>query len=208
MRKLCIVLALGLLLSMVGSAQSLKIEDKELASLVKVVLMLRNPNKTNFNKAKQLLQADDRWTPMNETGDLQATECKPTEMTSTFKLNRLLNSIVKEKKRVSTTGTMLNGEDSRYHYSLYERSLKKGKSATYQLRNRSGKQTLVLVPLGKKKGNLSIFVDGEKPNITEDADGTIICTFIATGKEISFTVTNKSGAALPFVILNHNSRKE
>ncbi len=207
MRK-CIVLALGLLLSIVGSAQSLKIEDKELASLVKVSKMLRNPSKANYNKAKQLLKADEKWTPMNETGDLQANECKASEKTSSFKLNRLLNSIAKEKKRVSTTGTMLNGEDSRYHYSLYERSLKKGKSATYQLRNRSGQQTLVLVPFVKKKGSLSIFVDGEKTNITEEEDGTVICTFNATGKEISFTVTNKSGAALPFVILNHNSRKE
>ena len=208
MRRPCIILALGLLISMVGSAQSLKIEDKDLASLVEVSKMLRNPSKANYKKAKLLLKADEKWTPMNETGDLQATECKPSEKTSTFKLNRLLNSIVKEKKRVSTTGTMLNGEDSRYHYSLYERSLKKGMSATYQLRNRSGKQTLVLVPFVKKKGSLSILVDGEKPIITEDADGTVICTFNAIGKEISFTVTNKSGAALPFVILNHNSKKE
>lgn len=204
----CIVFALGLVLSMVGSAQSLKIEDKELESLVKVSKMLRNQSKANYNKAKLILKADEKWTPMNETGDLQATECKPTEMTSTFKLNRLLNRITKEKKRVSTNGSMLNGEDSRYHYSLYERSLKKGMSATYQLRNRSGKQTLVLVPFVKKKGSLSILVDGEKPNITEDADGTVICTFNATGNEISITVTNKSGAALPFVLLNHNSRKK
>lgn len=208
MRRQYIILALGLLLSMGGSAQSLKIEDKELASLVKVSKMLRNQSKANYNKAKLILKADEKWTPMNETGDLQATECKPTEMTSTFKLNRLLNRITKEKKRVSTNGSMLNGEDSRYHYSLYERSLKKGMSATYQLRNRSGKQALVLVPFVKKKGSLSILVDGEKPNITEDADGTVICTFNATGNEISISVTNKSGAALPFVLLNHNSRKK
>lgn len=208
MKKLLYIAIIACLVSLGSRTQSIKIEDKELESLVKVSKMLRNQSKANYNKAKLLLKADEKWTPMNETGDLQATECKPSEMTSTFKLNRLLNRITKEKKRVSTNGTMLNGEDSRYHYSLYERSLKKGMSATYQLRNRSGKQTLVLVPFVKKKGSLSIFVDGEKPNITEDADGTVICTFNAAGNEISITVTNKSGAALPFVILNHNSRKK
>lgn len=188
-------------------AQEIKM-DKEMASLVEVVKMLRDPSQANFNKAKQLLKADGKWTPMNETGQLQATECKPSEKTPSFRLNRLLTSIANEKKRVITTGTMLNGEDSRYNYSLYERSLKKGKSATYRLRNRSGKQMLVLVPFAKKKGCLSILVDGKKPNITEEQDGTLVCSFYSSEKEISFTVTNKSGAALSFVLLNHNSRKK
>ena len=188
-------------------AQEIKI-DKELASLVEVVKMLRDPSQANFNKAKQLLEADGKWTPMNETGKLQATECKPSEKTPSFRLNRLLTSIANEKKRVITTGTMLNGEDSRYNYSLYERSLKKGKSATYLLRNRSGKQTLVLVPFLKKKGCLSILVNGKKPSVTEGLDGTLVCSFDSSEKEISFTVTNKSGAALSFVLLNHNSRKK
>lgn len=188
-------------------AQEIKI-DKELASLVEVVKMLRVPSQANFSKARQLLKADGKWTPMNETGKLQITECKPSEKTPSFRLNRLLTSIANEKKRVSTTGSMLNGEDSRYNYSLYERSLKKGKSATYKLRNRSGKQTLVLVPFVKKKGSLSILVDGNKPTIMEDQDGTVVCTFNSTGKEISLSVTNKSGAALSFVLLNHNSRKK
>lgn len=188
-------------------AQEIKI-DNELASLVEIVKILRVPSQANFSKVKQLLKADEKWTPMNETGKLQVTECKPSEKTPSFRLNRLLTSIANEKKRVITTGTMLNGEDSRYNYSLYERSLKKGKSATYKLRNRSGKQTLVIVPFIKMKGSLTILVDGKKPSITEDQDGTVVCTFNSSEKEISFTVTNNSGAALSFVLLNHNSRKK
>ena len=188
-------------------AQDVKM-DKELSSLVDVVKILRNPSESNYNKATKLLKADEKWTPMNETGDLKATECKASENTATFKLNRILTSVMKEQKRVSTTGTMLNGEDSRYNYSLYERSLKKGKSATYKLKNRCGTQTFVLVPYTKRKGGLSILVDGKKPAMTEQEDGTLICSFYSSGKEISLAVTNKSGTALSFVLLNHNSRKK
>lgn len=188
-------------------AQEVKM-DKELSALVDAIKILRNPSESNYNKATKLLKSDEKWTPMNETGKVKATECKASENIPTFKLNRILTCVMKEQKRVSTTGTMLNGEDSRYNYSLYERSLKKGKSATYKLKKRYGKQTFVLVPYVKMKGSLSVFVDGKKPMMTEQEDGTLICSFDSSGKEISLNVTNKSGVALSFVLLNHNSRKK
>jgi len=204
-----IVFGLLVCLMALGSyAQDAKIEDKELASLVDVVKLLRKPTEANFNKAKRLLGADGKWTPMTETGNLQATECKPSEKTPGFKLNRILTSVASERKRVSTPDEMLNGEDPRYNYSLFERSLKKGKKATYKLRRRTGRQTFVLVPFVGKEGSLSIAVDGKSPKVTELEDGTVLCSFDATGNDVSLSVTNKSGAALSFVLLNHNSRKK
>lgn len=203
-----ITLIIMCMIAQVCIAQNVGIEDKELASLVEMVKILRNPTESNYNQVKKLLKADERWTSMNETGKLQSTECKASEGITGFKLNRILYSVVKEQKRVSTPGSMLSGEDSRYNYSLYERSLKKGKSATYKLRKRYGKQTFVLVPYVEKKGSLSVFVDGKKPVTIEQEDGTLVCSFDSTGKEISLSVTNKSGAALSFVIINHNSRKK
>ena len=169
--------------AMTAFAQKVEM-DKELTSLVDAVKILRTPGEGSYNKAKQLLMADTKWTPMNETGDLQPTECRPSEKSD-----------------------MLNGEDARYSYSLYERSLKKGKSATYSLKNRTGKQTIVLVPYSEKKGSLTLKVNGKKPTVTEQEDGTLVCAFNATGKELSLSVSNQSGAPLSFVILNYNSRK-
>lgn len=191
-----------------SAAQSAVVEDKELARLVDVVKMLRNADEANFNKAQEVLKADQLWVAMSETGGLQETECKPSEKMPTFKLNRILYAAEKARKYVSAKSEMLNGEDSRYDYSLFERSLKKGKSATYRLKKRVGKQTFVLIPYVKKKGSLSVMIAGKKPATVECEDGTVVCTFNATGKELAMTVTNKSGAALPFVILNHNSRKK
>lgn len=184
------------------------ISDKELSSLVEIVKLLRNPSEENFNKALDLLKADGSWISMSETGKLQNSECKPNNRIPGFKLNRILNAAEKERKYVSTKTDMLNGEDSRYNYSLFERSLKKGKSATYHLKKRDGKQTIVLVPYVKKKGSLSVLIDGKKPTTTESEDGTVTCTFYATGMEFSLNVANKSGSVLPFVILNYNSRKK
>lgn len=209
MRRCNLVFALIWLASITGSAQKLKIEDKELASLVEVVELLRVPSEANFNKAKQLLAADDKWTPMSETGKLQDTECKPSDKAPGFKLNRLLTSVGKERKYVATPGSMLNGEDERFRYSLYERSLKRGKAATYKLKKRYGKQTLVLVPFVRKKGCLTVMVDGKKTTCTEDTDGSLLCTFsYMTQKELVLTVANNSGKALSFVIINHNSRQK
>lgn len=196
------------IIAVISYPQAPKIGDKELEALVDVVKILRNPSESSFKQATKLLKADEKWTPMRETGELKATECKHSDKIPSFKLNRILNSIAKERKRVSTTGTMLNGEDSRYNYSLYERSLKKGKSATYTLKNRLGKQTFVLIPYKNKKGCLSVIVDGKKVKTLEQEDGTLLCSFVSSGKEMALTVTNKSGAALSFVLLNHNSRKK
>ena len=190
-------------------AQNIVIQDEELASLVDVVKLLRIQNEKNYNKATKILKADNKWTPMNETGELKDTECKPSEKTPSFKLNRILTSVARERKYVSAKGEMLNGEDERYHYSLYERSLKKNSEATYRLRNRYGKQTLVIVPFYKQKGSLAVMVNGDKQFSTKEAeDGILICHFVANGSEISLTVKNQSTNPLPFVIINYNSRKK
>ena len=167
------ILILAMCSSVSLHAQASKM-DKELTALVDAVRILRNPSESSFNQTTKLLKADERWTPMRETGELKDTECKPSDKVPSFKLNRILNSVEKERKHVSTTGTMLNGEDSRYSYSLYERSLKKGKSATYSLRKRSGRQTFVVVPYVKKKGSLSVLVNGRKVKTLEQEDGTIV----------------------------------
>ena len=106
MKKL--VLTCLMLCAMTAFAQKVEM-DKELTSLVDAVKILRTPGEGSYNKAKQLLMADTKWTPMNETGDLQPTECRPSE-TPGFKLNRMMTSIGKERKHVVTKSDMLNGE--------------------------------------------------------------------------------------------------
>lgn len=94
-KKFFIVLAC--IICQVCTAQNLEFKDKELASLVEVVNMLRPSTEASFNKAKQALMADDKWVTMSETGDLQDAECKPQDKTPSFKLNRILYAAEKRE---------------------------------------------------------------------------------------------------------------
>lgn len=206
MKKIFAMIAM--MLPMAVMAQEIKM-DKELSSLVGLVKMLRVQNETNFDKAVQQLKGDYSWTAMSETGDIRKTECKPADKVCGFKLNRIMNKALNGRKCVSSKDEMLNGEDLRYNYSLYERSLKGKNKATYTLKNRYGKQTLVVVPFNGQKGSLSIEVNGKAVASTQEGkDGTLYSSFTSDGQPLSLTISNLSKTPLAFVILNHNSRKE
>ena len=183
--------------------------DKELSYLIGIVKMLRVQNAANFDKALQQLKSDYLWTPMCETGEIRKTECKPADKVRGFKLNRIMTNALKERKHVSTKDEMLNGEDSRYKYSLYERSLKGNSKATYTLNKRYGNQTLVVVPFNGQKGSLSMEVNSRAIASTQEGeDGTLVCYFEANAQPLSLTIENHSKTPMSFVILNHNSRNK
>lgn len=187
-------------------AQEVKM-DKELSALVDIVKLLRSENESNYNKAVRLLETDAKWTSMCETGEKKDTEFSPSNKTQSFKLNRAMNAATSKRKIIIAKGEMLSGEDSRFNYSLIERFLKKNNSASYTLRKREGRQIFVFVPLSKKKGSLTVSVKGKSPSIRESSDGIVTCSFDNKEEDVVLTVTNRSGDKMPFVIINHNSRK-
>lgn len=184
-------------------------DDKELALLVDVVKMLRSALETDYAKASQILSFDVRWTPMNETGAVRPQECKPSDKVAGFKLNRILSKADRGRKYVSTHGDMINGEDARYDYSLYERALKAKSKAEYVLKGRKGKQTFVIIPYqASAVRQLAVKATGQSVQTSrDDKDGLITVTCVASGNEVKLTVENRSSQPQSFVILNHNSRK-
>lgn len=214
MRKSGLLLGLLFLMVQLVSAQSMN--DKELQSLIEVVKMLRSSDEADFNKASQILAADTKWTSMSELGVKQHTECLPVDKVPGFKLNRILSKAEGNRKYVYTHGDMLNGEDERYNYSLYERSVKAGLEVTYKLKGREGGQTFVLIPYGGKGANLSgciMLDDGMKIGFSpEIQDGGILVAYcessiLTRDKVFSVTIKNGSSQNQSFVIINHNTRK-
>lgn len=196
------------------TAQSL--DDKELQSLIGVVKMLRMSDETTFNKAEKILSVDTKWTSMNELGVKQKTECLPADKVPGFKLNRILSKAEGSRKYVYTHGDMLNGEDERYNYSLYERSVKAGQEVTYKLRGREGAQTFVIVPYRGNLANLSAYITldgGQIINLVWDGqdDGVLVAhcksSLLTRDKVFAITVKNGSTENQSFVIINHNTRK-
>ena len=187
--------------------------DKELNRLINSVLLLRSSEMTQYKAVEQTLNKDSQWTRMDELGPLKTNECKPSDKVSTFKLNRMLWSLEKSRKYVSTHGDFLNGNDSHYNYSLFERSVKAGTTVQHTLKMREGKQTFAVIPFEKLNEELSVSISCNKNNFSQEMvtpDGYMIfegyCK--STDDEITITVNNKGKNNLSFVIINHNSRKK
>lgn len=195
-----------------GLSASAQIADAELRSLVDVVTRLRTPGEAAYTRALAALEADTKWTPMNETGRVTPNECGPSEKLSRFRLNRILNKADAARKYVSTHGDMLNGADERYNYSLYERALRAGKSETYSLPGRAGRQTIVIVPHAAQGSGITATVSGGGVAVTfrSDKSGVLVAELdskaVSKDRPLTLTVSNTSGQPQAFVIINHNTR--
>lgn len=212
MRKITVSLLAFISIALTANGQ-LHLDD-ETMTLVEIVKMLRISNEANFNKATKLLSNDLKWTPMNETGNVRDVECKASDKVTGFKLNRILSKVEGSRKFVTTHGDMVNGEDTRFDYSLYERRLKAKSTVNYQLKGRSGKQTFVIIAYNKTARLKSSVKYGDKEvcKATSNTDGIVELTWDSNlpipEKEFTLTISNETNLPQPFVIINHNTRKK
>lgn len=215
MKSRIYTLLLILCFSISTFAQKATFSDKELSALVDIVKMLRTSNETNFNKATQVLKSDTKWTMMDETGAVRADkECKASDKVPGFKLNRILSKVSGGRKYVATHGDMVNGEDTRYNYSLYERALKPGVEVAYRLKGREGKQTFVIVPF-KADAKFEVAVKSNGKTVSsskKNPDGTVVVEWTKNtpSKTLTFDLVVKNGSkdSQSFVIINHNTRNK
>lgn len=213
MCKKLIILFVSLCVCSSVTAQ-IGIEDKELTVLVDVVGMLRKSTEEGFNKASRILSDDVKWIPMYETGRVREDlECKASEKVPGFKLNRILTKAYESRKYVSTHGDMVNGEDARYDYSLYERTIKPMAQVDYHLTGREGKQVFIVIPYNRSALlEATIRCAGKKWSGKVIDDGTSIIkweTDTPSGDmEFVLSVTNGSDSPQSFVIINHNTRRK
>lgn len=186
--------------------------DNEVRSLLGTVCCLRGADAKTYNRVEALLSEDEAWTPMNETGAFQEGECPPYDDIPYFGLNRILSHIAIERKMIHTHGDFLNGEDERYNYSLYERSVRAGFSVSYTLKGREGKQWFIIIPYDKDGGGLSASISingGSKIPFAQAENGTIATYLDLPQLDVNdlMTITVRGTRNQSFVLLNHNSRK-
>ena len=122
-----------------------------------------------------------------------------------FKLNQVIAYVYKKQNHMlESKGDMLNGNEKDIHYSLIEKSVKRGGKVTYQIKGRSGDQDFVFV----------VYLYTGKKEIRKEA--TDVCTIhldgISRKLPIKFSITylndkaNKD-AIESFAILNYNQQK-
>lgn len=198
-----------LLLLLAASVFSLKAQNDELNKLTDIVKSLQTDGEKAYKAAITTLAADKLWTPMDELGINRNVECRASERVPGFRLNSALTNAENKERYQTTSGNHLNGADSRYNYSLFEKTLKEGKSVSFSLPQRWGEQVIIIIPFNpqskisaKASGGDKDFIVAPSGNGSLKLTGTVV-----KGQSLNLSVTNESGENISYVILNYNSRK-
>ena len=207
MKRLFFIILMNLIL--IGPVLAQKETDWELQNLMNVVSTLRQPNGQKWDQAMQAFKRDSLWTMMDEIKS--DNEYKPIG-NNQFKLNSILNDCSGYNKKM-VRGDFLNGNDPNYDYALTERGIKKGRTVSYELSYREGKQTFIVMPYKKTDGKIEVKAfHNDKPTgeTYTDDEGNIHLSINADVKlsdKLRLIITNHSEENMPVVIINHNSRK-
>lgn len=204
MKRLLILTGILLTAFIAGRAQG-----DELNRLADIVKSLRSGGETAYNRAIKDLGGDKLWTPMDELGTDKTAECRVTDRVPGFRLNAVMTNAENAQRYQTTTGNHLNGADTRFNYSLYEKTLKAGKTVSYTLNGRQGDQTFLLIPY--KTDKVGLQAEGRSGSENFKAvrlnDGTIKLTGkVAKGNPVRLTVSNTGNENLSYVVINYNAR--
>ena len=194
--------------------------DKYLQEITNVVKKLRKSSQSVYDTAITTLSKDGRpkITLMDEIKWAGDEEEKANEVKGSkgnrFKLNRIVANVYKEQNHQLESKTdMLNGNEKDVHYSIIEKSVKRGGKVTYEINGRSGKQDFVFVSFNPKSKYV-VYVYLGKQIIRKEA--TDVCTIHLDGvlrnQPIIFSITylDKKGnknLVESFAIINYNPQK-
>ena len=208
MKKTFIILFFNVV--MLATALAQQVTDKELQKLMSIVGSMRHASQTTWEAAKTTLISDSLWTALDEA-ERHQNEYWPMG-SDYFKLNKIHVDNSGHDKNM-TPGEMLNGNDERYNYSMTERGIKAGRTVSYELTHRVGRQTLVVMPYRKGSTDLEVkmFRNGrEIGRPIRDADGNIIVNIAENVQDddlLRIDITNQGTKNMPVVIINHNTRR-
>lgn len=188
---------------------SAKAQNDELNKLTDIVKSLQTGGEKAYKDAIVALAADKLWTPMDELTIDRNVECRASDRVPGFRLNSALTNAESKERYQTSTGNHLNGADIRYNFSLFEKTLKVAKTATFSLPQRWGEQVLIIFPFNPQSKIEATANGGDKDfTVTPNGNGSLKLTgSVVKGKPLNLTVTNKSGENISYVILNYNSRK-
>lgn len=184
--------------------------------LLDVALKLRNRDSRSWNTAQDELEKRlAQFTLMNELQDRENDCPLVSNQVKTFGVNRIVSEL-KRGRRVQNTGReLLDGADVRFSYSIYEKGVKMGRTATYTMSGRAGKQVFVVVPYAANQPYSVELVKADGTTIQPTGKDSKGVTYFlvdtdkgpAPGETLTLKLTNKdSKNNASFVIINHNYR--
>jgi hypothetical protein len=219
MKKKLIFMFWSFAIFMVAQAQEQT--DSYLQDIARVVKELRKSNNSTRNSAIATLSADQKpkITLMDEikwAGDKEekANEVKGAKGNH-FKLNQVVAYVYKKQNHLlESKNGMLNGNEKDIHYSIIEKSVKRGRKVTYQLYGRKGEQDFMFIPFNpNSRFVVTMYVNGLKVDRKESTDTCQIHLERLSGRQtIVFSINyldDKANKDLveSFAIINYNPQK-
>lgn len=191
-------------------------QEQTTQKMLDAALMLRRGDVQSWNKAQdELEKCISMITLMDELED-DDNDCPLVSgQMRTFGVNRIVSEL-KRGNRVQNTGReLLDGADARFSYSIYEKGVKKGKTATYTMSGRDGQQVFLIVPQNPKLP-YSVVLSRQDGTVIpvggKDARGVTYYQISTEdgprpGETLTLKITNddKENNA-SFIIINHNYR--
>ncbi len=191
-------------------------EEEVTIQLINASLTLRRNDQTSWHNAGQALkQRLNLFTLMNELEDEVHDKRLADADIQAFGLNTLIHNLKqaqRQNRATQNTGHgLLDGTDKRFKYTLYEKGVKKGSTATYTIPQRVGKQVIVVVPHDAKqayaarlyKNGVAVAPAGKDRNgvtyFVLDAEKAL-----KQGDVLKLQIQNRdSNRHAAFVIINH-----
>lgn len=214
---ICLVLTLFACLPAMAQTSLETNGENETAKLLNAVLLLRDASDEQWNEAQDLFaKYANLVTLMDELKDRENDCLLVKKNVNHFGVNRIINA-VKRGRRVQNSGKeLLDGADARFKYSIYEKGVRKGCTAAYEMTKRSGKQVFVIIPYSAmQKYETNLYVEGGtvyQPTM-RDKNGVTYYYIDAepgpcAGDTLKLDITNNGNANAAFVIINHNYRNK
>lgn len=218
MRKL--LLLTFLLTASVMPSQAQEQADSYMQDITEIVKGLRKSSNSVRNSAIATLSANKnpKVTLMDEikwagNEEERANEVKGAKG-NRFKLNQVIAYVYKKQNhQLESKSNMLNGNEKDIHYSLIEKSVKRGGKVTYEIKGRSGEQDFVFIPFNPKSKYVVYMYVGKKSIRKEASDVCIIhLDEISRKLPITFSINylddkDNKDTVESFAILNYNPQK-
>lgn len=218
-KPLLLLLPLLLVATLSFAQPRLDPKQEELTrKLLDATLLLRQADQQNWTRARSEFEKRlAQFTLMDELRDRANDYPLAGNGIRTFGVNRIITALKDRSNRtVQNSGQrLLDGSDSRFSYSIYEKGVRAGRTATYTMRERYGKQVFLIVP---HKADQAYSVTLVRANGTvipptgKDRDGVTYFIIDAAhapkrGETLTMKLTNRSSKEnASFVIINHNYR--
>ena len=192
--------------------------DSYLYEISKIVKEMRKDNNSVRNSAISRLSAASKpkVTLMDEIKWAGSEEEKTNEVKGVkgnrFKLNQVITYVYKKQNHLlESKGDMLNGNEMDIHYSVIEKSAKRGSNVTYMIKGREGMQTFFIIP-HNPNSKYEVYMQGKCYKANDDGDCHIPSFMVPRGQVITFSICyldDKANKDLieSFAILNYNPQR-